>query len=146
MKRKKEGDLVIMGQMDGNSSRRFNLFDGKFATGYRVKRLVIENRSPTDAPEATGKLLTQSKSFSHLWNWNDPEEVAWAGFGAPTTNSAEKFYIRPDNMVIEDLYLQIYSSLDGRIFNFMIELEKYEFDSWDGAMTMVRNQSQSGPA
>ena len=48
-------------------------------------------------------------------------------------------------MVIEDLWISDYSTADNRTVNYYIVLEKYEFTAWDGAGTMVRNQSQAGP-
>jgi len=49
-------------------------------------------------------------------------------------------------MVIEDLFIELYASSDIGPANYMIELQKYEFPAWDGAATMVLNQSQSGTA
>lgn len=142
---KKTGDYVLMGQIAGNSTKRFNLFDGKFTTGYRIKEFYLENGSPTDGAEALALLSTREKAVSVNWDWADVTELAWAAFQAPTTNSAEKHYVRPDNMAIEDLYLMVYSTLDNRTFNYMIILEKYEFKDWDGAGILVENNAQAGP-
>ena len=142
---KKIGDYVLMGQIAGNSTKRFNLFDGKFTTGYRIKEFYLEEELPRTGTEALGLLSTREKAVSATWDWSDVTELAWSGYQAPTTNSAEKHYVRPDNMAIEDLYLNVYSSLDDRTFNYMIILEKYEFKDWDGAGILVENNAQAGP-
>ena len=50
-------------------------------------------------------------------------------------------------MIVQDLFLTTYiaDTEQAWIINYMIVLEKYEFTAWDGAATMVRNQSQAGP-
>ncbi len=141
---KKVGEYVLMGQIAGNTNMRFNLFDGLFTTGYRIKEFYLENSSPTDGAEAVAIISTRRKSVTVNWDWSDVTELAWAAFQAPTTNSAEKFYIRPDNVAIEDLFLMVYSTLDSRTFNYMIILEKMEFKDWDGAGILVENNSQAG--
>ena len=146
MKRRKDGDLILMGQMDGNTKRRFNLFDGKFTTGFRVVEFRIADYGSTATHEEAGLLSTQEKSVTGFWDWGDVTEIGWAGYNAPNTDyGLDSNLVRPDNMIIEDLYLGIYSVSDNRKINYYIRLEKYEFTAWDGANSMVRNQSQAGP-
>jgi hypothetical protein len=53
--------------------------------------------------------------------------------------------IDPNNMAVEDLWLSTYSTIDTGSIQYQLTLEKYEFPAWDGAATLVKNQSQAGP-
>ena len=53
--------------------------------------------------------------------------------------------IRPDNMVVEDLWISAYSTSESGDLNYEITLEKYEFPAWTGAGVLVENLSQAGP-
>ena len=145
MKRDKKGDLVLMGQVPGNTKKRFQLFDGKFTTGYRVVEFKIQDHAATGSYEQAGLLSTTEKAVTLFWDWADVEEIGWSGYQAPNkeTQSSEVMMIRPDNMIIEDLYMSIYSVTDNRFVNYYIRLEKYKFEAYDGATAMIRNNSQS---
>lgn len=150
MKRVKGGDMVIMGRLEAsNSKTKFNLFDGKYTTGFKIKRFTICDSNPTADHEAAAKLSTVEMSVSAIWNWSNVEEVGWAVSNAPNDIgpllTPDQGLLRPDSLIIEDLYLACYNGSDGRKVNYYIELEKYEFTAWDGAANMVRNQSQAGP-
>ena len=153
MKRIKGGKKVVTGQVDANTyqgqENKIHLFDGKFTTGYRVTKFIIMENTPTGTYEAVAKLTTEPRSDISQWNWDDIREIAWAANFAPSTASGwmgDTNLIRPDNMVIEDLYISIYSTTDTTRYNFMIELDKYEFTAWDGAGILVQNNSQAGPS
>ena len=150
MKRVKGGQKVITGQIDGNTyggpDNRIHLFDGKFTTGYRITKFIIMEDSATASYEAVAKLCTEPLSNMSHWDWGDVRELAWASYNGPTTGvgwMGDSYIIRPDNMVIEDLWLSHYSTSDSRVYNYMIVLDKYEFTAWDGAGTLVQNRSQS---
>jgi len=144
MKRDRKGDLVLMGQINGNTKKRFQLFDGKFTTGYRVVDFKIQDHASTGSYEQSALLSTTEKAVTLFWDWADIEQIGWAGFQAPNkeTQASEILMIRPGNMIIQDLYLSIYSTMDNRFINYYIELEKYTFEAYDGATYMIRNTSQ----
>ncbi len=149
MKRVRTKDKVLMGQVDGNtyggSENRIQLFDGKFTTGYMITEFRVIDVNPTTGVELVAKLSTEPKSSIARWYFDDVEEVAWASFGAPTSNIPEVEFIRPDTLIIEDLWIGNYNGTDDREVNYVIRLEAYEFPAWDGAAAMVRNLSQAGP-
>lgn len=155
IKRVKNGTKVIMGQLDRNTyngiENRIQLFDGQFTTGYRITKFVISPSTPASADNTASELYsllsTEPKSQLGYWHWNDIEQLAWAAWN-PTYGGRHGTYseLRPENMVVEDLYIQTYTPEDVNwMFNYMIVLEKYEFTAWDGAAVLVRNQSQAGP-
>jgi len=152
MKRILNEDLVLMGQITPGTKyeteNKLQLFDGKFTTGYRVKSFDITSKGPTGNYEYVAKLSTQIPSTLYTFEWNNIEEIAWAGWNISNSATALlESWVRPDNMIVEDLYITAYqtgSSESYEELNYMIVLEKYEFSAWDGAFNMVRNQSQAG--
>lgn len=150
MKRVKGGIKVVMGQIDtgtyNGSKNKIQLFDGKFTTGYRIQELRVAPKSPASTAEFVFKVSTEPKSNISEFNWDDVEEVAWATVMVPLGyGNGEQSNIRNDNMAIQDLYISAYTTSGSTLqLNYELVLEKYEFTAWDGAATMVRNQSQSG--
>ncbi len=149
MKRGRSKDAALMGQVDGNtysgSENRIQLFDGKFTTGYMITEFKVIDQTPTTGVELVAKLSTEPKSTVTSWNFDDVQEVAWSSFGAPNNEHPPAEFIRPDTLIIEDLWIGNYNGSDNRQVNYMIRLEAYEFPAWDGAAAMVRNLSQAGP-
>ena len=78
-------------------------------------------------------------------NFQDVTQIGWAQIDTNNTKFADKAVLDPEAMIIEDLYVTNRGSTDDTFCNYLIELEKYEFTAWDGAASMVRNQSQAGP-
>ena len=149
-KRIKGGRKIVSGQFTegtyGGSQNHIQLFYGKFTTGYKVVSFEVAPLIMTTGCEISAKLTTETKSTVTEWHWDDVQEVAWAYMGA------DKYLdnystIREDNMIVQDLWIGGVDTVnDGAVINYEIILEKYEFTAWDGAGTMVRNLSQSGPA
>jgi len=151
---KKLSHYVVRGQVTPADSggRRIQLFDGKFTTGYRITRfeLSIEDRDNTSTVVASGKLTTEPSQDNTTWDWSNVEELAWAStaWDANGLGNAQPFnsVIDPEHMIIEDVFVNAFSGAQGVMVNFLIEFDKYEFPSWDGAATLVRNLSQAGPS
>ena len=147
---KKIGQYTAKGQLRGDGQHRITLFDGRFDTGYRVTKFVVAGGFTNEdrADFISVKLATTTDLDSNAWNWDDNREIGWAQysyysnsagtqFGGPSTFSE----IDPDNMIIEDLYVYVQTRNEFPV-NYMIEFEKYEITEWQGALGMVRNQSQ----
>ncbi len=85
MKLVKSGKRVLMGQIQTGtyqgSENRIQLFDGKFTTGYRVVAFEIAPETPTTSVEIMSGLSTEPKSGIADWDWNDVQEIGWAGWG-----------------------------------------------------------------
>lgn len=147
MKRSKEGTRVLTGTIAaGTYDNRIQLFDGKFTTGYRIVDFKIASQYPLNAGEWISTLSTEPKSTLATWNWGDVQELAWAKYDqAVLFTGTQMSVIRPDNMVIEDIWIKAYSTSESNLLNYEITLEKYEFAAWDGAGILVENLSQAGP-
>jgi hypothetical protein len=143
---KKIGEYTVKGKLPIQSSERITLFDGVFDTGYRITKFVIAPESNAGADDTYAKLATSSSvanTSGHEWHWDSNVEIAWAknvSSGGGATGILE-FFIDPDNMVIEDLY--IFTGTGNTDVNYMIHMEKYDITDWQGALAMVRNRSQA---
>jgi len=148
MKRIPSGLKTLTGQITNNSyngsENRIMLFDGTFTTGYRILEFKVAANIPSAAQEITAKLSTNPKSTVTEWDWSDVEEVAWAFWASDqATLSADYSNIRDDTIVVEDLWISA-GGADGSI-NYEILLEKVSISAHDGAINMIRNNSQAGP-
>jgi hypothetical protein len=147
---KKDGPLLTMrGQIDQNlNGHKLNIFDGLYTTGYVIEKFIIAGQDVTSTNELIAKLHT-SKTTSSIsnWNWNDVQEIAWAGWGLPNPGYVpqEVNFVDPENLVIENLYMSTYSTGESEQINYMIQLQKYSFPAWEGAGALVTNLSQGGP-
>lgn len=145
---KKSGSPVVMkGRCALNTRTRLLLFDGKYTTGYRVEKFIITPPSPVGTYEYQAKLDTKQAGSSFTgatWDWTSNTEIGWVVWGAPSNNQINfNSFIDPENMVIEDLFIELYASSDIGEANYMVVLQKYEFPAWDGAAHLVANESQS---
>jgi len=146
MKRIKDGTRIVKGQVLSGTSEKVQLFDGKFTTGYRVTKFVVMENFPTTGKTIVATLKTQRNLTLGFWNFSDDTQIAWASNNAPiSTRWGEFSLIDPNNLLIEDLHIEAYVDGESVSVNYYIEMEKFEFASWDGAGQMVRNNVQAGP-
>jgi hypothetical protein len=152
MKRVKNGTRVLMGNITtgtySGSENRIQLFDGKFTTGFRVVDFQIAGDFPMAADDLSAVISTEPLSALGQWDWSDVQQVAWSSalsFGAASIFD-HRTILRPDNMAIEDLWINSYTTGEQTVMNYKIILEKYTFAAWDGAGILVENLSQAGPS
>jgi hypothetical protein len=141
---------TVTGQTLHGTEKEIRLFDGRFDTGYRITRFEVYPDTTVDPQNCSCKLVTEPGTSlqGQTWNWGSSIEVGWsfAKIGSGTSQLSDDRYaiIDPDNMIVEDLFIQAYSSDgDGQKINYLIELEKYDITDWQGALSMVRNKSQA---
>lgn len=144
---KKEGDiLTVRGQIQSATyNNRIYLFDGKFNTGYRILDLSIETETPQDGNEMLFTVTTQPVSaLITAWDWSDNVQIAWANCDMPTSSRDAYFsLVDKDNLIIEDMWLSAYSTTEAQGCNYYMTLQKYNFAEAVGALTMVKNRSQT---
>lgn len=145
------GRKVMSGRINTGTyngvENKIQLFDGLFTTGYRVVEFRIVSDQPLTSQEFMAKLTTQPDSTIAGVNFQDVRQVALSQSGVTQYGDfSNDYWIRPENMIVEDLWISAYTTgTSPNPLNYQIVLEKYEFTAWDGAETMVRNQSQAGP-
>ena len=144
------GKYTMAGQLSHGEEKRLILFDGRFDTGWRVVDFQVYPDTTVDPQNCSCKLLTEGGSSlaGQTWDWGSNIQVGWAfaKIGSGTSQLSDDRYhiIDPENLIVEDLFIQGYSSDgDGQVINYMITLEKYEFSDSQGALAMVRNRAQS---
>jgi len=143
---KKLGDQYTMrGQIPVNiGNHRIQLFDGRFNSGYRIEKFEIVPQGPLDTVEFQMILSTTELDDINDMNFQDNTQIGWAIWGAPTlTRFSEWTTLDPDNLIIEDLFLSCRGSTDDTFCNYMITMQKYDINEWQGALGMVRNRSQA---
>ena len=152
MKRVKGGLKVVKGQITMNThsgaENRIQLFDGKFTTGYRITEFRIVPKSPQNQEEVIAVVSTEPRgAVPSTLDFSNNEEVAYSLWNVPNqTEHSSWNWVVPDNMAVQDLWVSNYTTGDDTHLNYYLILEKYEFAAWDGAATLVRNQSQAGPS
>ena len=146
MKRVKGGTKIIRGQMAVNTiNERIQLFDGRFTTGFKIRRFDIYPKLPLNNEEFAFILSTQEVANINNNEFQDVTQIGWAVLDYNNQHKGYGVVLDPEAVIIEDLYITNRGSTDDTFCNYILELEKYEFTAWDGAASMVRNQSQSGP-
>ena len=147
---KKIDEYTVAGQVLHGEEKRIILFDGRFDTGYRITRFEIYPNLTTDPQNASCKLLTEDGQTieGERWNWGSNLQVGWAfakiGSGTSQLSDDRFNMVDPENLVVEDLFIQGFSSDGaGQKINYMIEMEKYDFSESLGVLAMVRNRAQS---
>ena len=145
---KKLGEYTCRGQMDTeNVFNRIILFDGRYDTAYKLVEFKICPRDvKTAGNDVCAKVVTDDSALEDgaLWNWQDNREIAWCStevrvsFGPSFTNST----VDPDNLIVEDCFVTYGHVTTDSPVNYFMRFEKYDISEWQGALAMVRNQSQ----
>lgn len=150
MKRIPGGRRILRGTIDTGTysgfENRIQLFDGKYTTGWRIEKFVITPTGPVWNRELAAMISTEPKSALGVWKFNDVQQLAWCSWNAPNEVNGSVFELVDEtNLVVEDMWIQAYTTGEATTMNYYIVLQQYEFPSWDGAATLVKNLSQAGP-
>ena len=138
-------EYTVKGILDDTTSKRIQLFDGKFDTGHVITDFVIATANPDDAAEDCWARLSTEEDTAATWDFSKQTSVGWAVSENRVAGSPvfERTILDPDNLVIEDLWIYARSITGNDRVNYMITMQKYDFSEWRGALAMVRNRSQS---
>ena len=157
---KKIGTYTVRGSvLTDRAAHKIQLFDGKFDTGYRLVSFEMfpSTLDSGNFTSVSGKLSTAElplpTAAAEAFNADNNAEIAWSLFFYDATPASNPFdlgpftVIDPDNLIVEDLYLYVsensYSAYSDVKVNYIMTFEKYEFNDWQGALSMVRNRSQA---
>jgi len=145
---KKIGEYTARGKIESDGFVRLSLDDGRFDTGYRLVSFDIAPSVVSDTTFDTmvGKVTTkESSTGGTVWDWSDNTEIAWAMSGidmAAPVGVEWSSRIDPDNLIIQDCFIYVNEEQEQDV-NYMIKFEKYTITDWQGALAMVRNNSQN---
>ena len=134
-------DRTLRGQEVAASVTKIQLFDGKFTTGYRLKRFEITPEDITTSEQVMARLLTTKQAHATKWNWSNNMQVGWALFDCLNSKFNTFNLVDEECIIVEDLYIDMTGD-SGEQINYLIELEAIDFTDWRGALAMVQNRSQ----
>lgn len=144
---KKIGSFTARGSIRGGTTERITLFDGRFDTGYVITKFVVVVSDPDNSSMDCYGMIGTTNDMGTTWKLEQQTQLGWASMynsGNATGPTAQPFsLVDRDNLVIEDLYIYGETHSDGLLLNYYIEMDRYEFNDWKGALTMVRNRSQA---
>ena len=146
---KKIGEYTTRGRLMEGTEDKITLFDGRFDTGYRITEFTVwASDVSSSSNDVCARLSTEAlgamPSSGNMMDAGDNVQIAWAGIQAGTAGfNNPGSIVDPDNMIVEDLFIAGQSGGSSIEINYLITMEKYEFSDWKGALTMVRNRSQS---
>ena len=153
---KKIGEYTARGivsetETEAGAPQKIPLFDGKFTTGYRITSFKIWGSnfgSSSTNPDVIGKLSKNaigSTGANSFMRADDDNQIAWAASAAGLDGGGNVFQssiVDKDNMVVEDLYVYVRcTGTASNAVNYLIEMEKYEINDWQGALAMARDKA-----
>jgi hypothetical protein len=137
---------TLRGQLDPSTlNQRLLLFDGQFDTAFRIIEFEVSTSSPTTSSADVSMIISTDPCVTaNNWDWSDNRQIAWAQYISQGGDSGvfPRSFVDPDNLVVQDLYISAFVA-SGQLGNYMITLEKYDINDWQGALAMVRNSAQS---
>lgn len=142
--------IVSEAETIAGNPQLISLNDGLFTTAYRVIGFNIWAASydSSSAPDCIGKLSKNEFGTTGAANFmraDDDNQIAWAA-SAGSADGGLGFgdgLLDKDNLIIEDLYVYVRTTgTDTNAINYIIEMEKYEINDWQGALTMARDRAQ----
>ena len=128
----------------GGDRQRIQLDDGRFDTGYVVRKFVIWALD-TECHATLSTVFEGGVSgvgLDYMMDAGDNTQIAWASSPSSGSGPLDDGIVDPDNLVIQDLFIRGYATSSSQPWNYMIVLDKYEFTDWRGALAMVRNRAQ----
>ena len=141
--------IVTEGETAAGKPQKIPLFDGSFTTAYRVIEFHIFPTSINNStnPDVLGKLSKNDDgnlTNVNFWRADDGNQIAWASTIGGADNINYTFnLVDPDNLIVEDLFVYgITAGGTANSINYMVVLEKYEVDDWQGALAMARDRAQ----
>ena len=142
--------VVNEAETEAGKPQKITLYDGTSTTAYRVVDFRIWGTSYTSSqPDCIGKLSKNPDGVTTQANFmraDDGNQIAWAGQDAFSDMWAgSNKVIDPDNLIVEDLYVYARSNDAAgstTLVNYLVVLEKYEVDDWQGALAMARDRAQ----
>ena len=127
---------------------KITLFDGRFDTGYRIKKFVVSpyDMDNTNIRSFVGKVATVGSLDPREWNWADQREIAWSwfGFDANASQAGQHFsQVDKEQIIVEDVYVYAEEPAGSTagFMNYYIEFEKVEMSDWQGALTMAKDKA-----
>ena len=151
---KKIGTYTTRGQVseqetEAGNPQKVPLFDGRFDTGYRVVGFKIwaANYSGNSHSDVIGKIATNDSATTAAGDFMDASnvgEIAWcATQGSIDGGGGFIEVVDPENLIVEDAYIYVRHGGTTGPVNYMVTFEKYEFNTWRGALAMANERASN---
>jgi hypothetical protein len=137
---RKIGEYSVRITCDDGETRKVNLFDGRYDTGYVLTKVQAFTDTPS-ASNADGWATVMLRDASGAsWDAEDEMQIAWTGFHTTTFGAGyePQQIIDRTNLIIEDLYVYGNTSTGQRV-NIYMEFDKYELEPFQGTAAIVKN-------
>lgn len=124
------------------------LFDGDFATGFRVTRFCLFQADPDNTSnDCYGMLMTENlyDGTDAVFDAADNRQIGWAGMVAVYNEGTMPSFelLDRDNYIVEDLWIYVRTATTTAGVNYYIEMQEETRGLSQGAIAMVRNSSQA---
>ena len=141
---KKIGEYSVRISVEDGETRKVNLFDGRYDTGYKLTNVQAFTNTPS-ASNADGwaTVSLDPDVVGTTWDAEDSYQIAWTGFHTTTFGAGyePQQIIDRENLIIEDLYVYG-NTATGQKVNIYMEFDKYELMPYQGSLAIVKNRVQ----
>ena len=143
---KKIGEYSTRLQLGWKETRRVNVFDGDYTTGYKITKIqAFTNRPGSQVAEGWVTVATTEDFEGDEWDAANSQQIAWTGFHTTTFGGTSAYVhdtiIDRNNLIIEELY--VYAQSDENLLtNVYIEFDVYQLPPYRGSLAIVQNMSQ----
>jgi hypothetical protein len=130
---------TLRGRVGATEVKRLIVDDGRLNHGYKVTAFHVwaSSQSSGNDPEAS---LGLDYDMDGSWNASDNRQIAWAGQTTTSTTRMMQFdLIDPDHVVIMDLYINNFSSVEA---NYLVILEPVELTDDQAILSLIKERSQ----
>ena len=141
------GNFVARGvAIEDNGSKKINLFNGTYRSGFRVKDFRVASQGIFTSEECQGYLSTApSGPQANVWNWENQQQVAWAATEMPGGGTRQMFHSVVDSsvVIVDEIYVAVNNNKGNTDpVNYYIELEPVNLEEFQYAMALIQNRSQ----
>jgi len=152
------GKFTMRGTVDPGSTtlgvtKQIRLFEGSFATAYRITKFEVFGADPDNATNDVYSMLLTENMYDGtdaLWNADDVRQIGWASWASVYSEAGSPSQpfnlVDRDNLIVQDLWIYMRSGSSSTAGNYYIELEKFNVGLDTGSYTMVRNAAQDFPS
>ena len=129
------------------TTAQIRLFDGDFASGFRVTRFALFTSDPDNVSNDVYGILLTENLYDGTDQWFDAadnRQIGWSGMANVYNEGVLPGFelIDRDNYIVEDLWVYVRTGTTVGSVNYYIEMEEERRGLTQGAVAMVRNSSQ----
>lgn len=130
---------TLRGRVDAQTVKRLIVDDGQFNNGMKVKEFYVWAISQASGDDP-GCSLGLDYDLGSSWDASDNRQIAWSGQTTTATTRMMQFsLIDPDHIVITDLYINNFSTVEA---NYLVILEPVTLTDDQAVLALIKERSQ----